>query len=493
MRTKDSLSHRQRRRLALILIVLGVTASYAAALSTSADAHAGVGQAPDCTRPYTDASPWNTPIPASATYEANSAARVGAIGGNLSSDPTQFTYPVYYATAATPKRPVTLSGWLSQSSSDGGTFGNTQNATVQVPVPAGAAPASGSDAQVIIIDLSTGDEWGFFNFGAAGAGFQAVNGYRYNVGGNGAPATNANGNGFVARGAGVPYLVGLVRPCEVQRGSIDHALAFAYDAPAGTSVYPAGKSDGSGSGPGALPEGARLQLDSALSDAQIDAWGCAGACLTIAHALQRYGMYVVDNSGRAKVMMEFEGTANWNGLVTAGTASPIPLSAFRVLDLASGAAAPPPSTGTPPEGSPTPPPPAAEKPKKTAAKKKKKKKVKRAAKGSKRLAVGRYNVRGRKLRAGRRFNAIMTLEPAARFRRVPAGLRVNCPARVGNRAVRVLSSKLTRVANGRRVQAACQWSVPPGTRGKRLRASVSVGYKGGETKIRFVGKIHKAR
>ncbi|MGI9657893.1 MAG: hypothetical protein ACR2OD_03210, partial [Gaiellaceae bacterium] len=274
-------------------------------------------------------------------------------------------------------------------------------------------------------------------------------------------------------------------------GSIEHALAFAYDAPAGTFVYPAGKSDGSGSGLGALPEGARLQLDPALSDAQIGAWGCAGACLTIAHALQRYGMYVVDNSGRAKVMMEFEGTASWNGLVTAGTAAPIPLSAFKVLDLASGAGAPPPSTGTPPEGSPAPPPPAGEKPKKTAAEKKKK--VKRAAKGSKRLAVGRYNVRGRKLRAGRKFNAVMTLQPAARFKRVPAGLRVNCPARVGNQAVRVLRSRLTRVANGRRVQAACQWSVPPGTRGKRLRASVTVGYKGGETKIRFVGKIRKAR
>ncbi|MGI9657402.1 MAG: hypothetical protein ACR2OD_00730, partial [Gaiellaceae bacterium] len=256
-----------------MLISLGVVVSYAVALGASADARGGVGQAPDCTRPYTDASPWNTAIPASATYEANSAARVGAIGGNLSSDPTQFTYPVYYASAATPKRAVTLSGWLSQSNADGSTFANIQNATVQVPVPAGAAPAAGSDAQVIIIDLSTGDEWGFFNFGAAGAGFQATNGYRYNVGWNGAPTTNANGNGFVARGAGVPYLAGLVRPCEVQRGSIEHALAFAYDAPAGTFVYPAGKSDGSGSGLGALPEGARLQLDPALSDAQIGAWG----------------------------------------------------------------------------------------------------------------------------------------------------------------------------------------------------------------------------
>ena len=44
-----------------------------------------------------------------------------------------------------------------------------------------------------------------------------------------------------------------------------------------------------------------------------------------------------------------------------------------------------------------------------------------------------------------------------------------------------------------RVSAVCLWAVPAGTSGKRFRASVTVGYKGGETKIRFVGKIRKAR
>ena len=59
----------------------------------------------------------------------------------------------------------------------------------------------------------------------------------------------------------------------------------------------------------------------------------AGPCLTVAHALQVYGMYVIDNSGREKVMMEYEGTAHWNGVVDASTPSPIPLSAFKLLDL----------------------------------------------------------------------------------------------------------------------------------------------------------------
>jgi len=56
----------------------------------------------------------------------------------------------------------------------------------------------------------------------------------------------------------------------------------------------------------------------------------ARACLTVAKALlQRYGMYIIDNSGHEKVMMEYEGAAHWNGSVTASTVSAIPLSKFR--------------------------------------------------------------------------------------------------------------------------------------------------------------------
>ena len=48
-------------------------------------------------------------------------------------------------------------------------------------------------------------------------------------------------------------------------------------------------------------------------------------------ALQRYGMYVIDNSGHAKVMLEYDGTAHWNGAVDQNTVSRIPLTSFRVV------------------------------------------------------------------------------------------------------------------------------------------------------------------
>jgi hypothetical protein len=44
-------------------------------------------------------------------------------------------------------------------------------------------------------------------------------------------------------------------------------------------------------------------------------------------------MYVIDNSRRAKVMLEYEGTAHWDGLVAEDTLRAIPLDELRVLEL----------------------------------------------------------------------------------------------------------------------------------------------------------------
>jgi hypothetical protein len=122
-----------------------------------------------------------------------------------------------------------------------------------------------------------------------------------------------------------------VRRCELDRRRIEHALAFAYDWPTGEHIYPATKSDGDSTSPGDLPEGARLQLDPSLTKRDLRQMGCVGHCRVIAKALQKYGMFVIDNSGRAKVMLEYEETARWRGRVDSDTVSPIPLSRFRVV------------------------------------------------------------------------------------------------------------------------------------------------------------------
>ena len=63
----------------------------------------------------------------------------------------------------------------------------------------------------------------------------------------------------------------------------------------------------------------------------------------IAKALQHYGMILVDGSGHPKIYAEYEGTANWNGVIHKNTVRNIPYHAFRVLSLRT------PETPLPPE------------------------------------------------------------------------------------------------------------------------------------------------
>jgi hypothetical protein len=326
--------------MAAALAVVGaavavVSASALAQRGSSGRAAAGRG----CSSPYARWSPWNTPI-VNGAYAPDSASRVGRIqGGKLSSDPTQYTYPVYYVGKGTPSASVRIDGSFSFVTRRGIGIRNADSTTVHLPIPNGAHAAEGSDGQIIMIDRASGDEWGFWQFDGSGGSYHATNGYHYNVRWSGVPPHR-----FVSRGAGVPYLTGLVRPCEIKRGRIDHAIAFAYPNPSGEHTYPATKSDGGGGG-GDIPEGGRLQLDPTISAARIRSWGCRNACFTIARALQRYGMYVIDNSGRPKIMMEYEDTAHWHGLVSAKTPNPIPLSAFKLVVNTNPTAQALPSTG----------------------------------------------------------------------------------------------------------------------------------------------------
>jgi hypothetical protein len=78
--------------------------------------------------------------------------------------------------------------------------------------------------------------------------------------------------------------------------------------------------------------GTRLQLDPSIGAATIKRrWRCTGPCLTIARALQRYGMYVIDNSGSSKIYLEDRLTAGWRAGITRNLTSKIPLSRLRAV------------------------------------------------------------------------------------------------------------------------------------------------------------------
>ena len=278
-------------------------------------------------RPYSDDSPWNLKIGPNPVYDIHSKTFVSHLNGVFGSDATQFTFPVYEVTENTTLNTVKLSGTFSNVTDEGTRVIRKKRINVRIPIPRNVTPAKGTDAQIIIWNPKTGDEWGFWRVKKFGNSWKAVNGYHYNTKWSGVPPI-----GFLSRGAGVPYLAGLIRPWEIEQGHIDHAIAFGLNYPNMLSVYPATKSDGESILRG-LPMGARLQLEPSLTDRDFDRWGLDRTGKIIARALQEYGMIVVDGSGHPKIYAEYQGTAKWNGILHKNTVRKIPFNAFRVLSL----------------------------------------------------------------------------------------------------------------------------------------------------------------
>jgi hypothetical protein len=263
---------------------------------------------------------------------------LSANGGQLSSDPTQYTYPVYVATADTPRHTVSTYSYSRRYNLDG-TFTSLGFSVSALPIDASWTSSAGSDSQMVIIDSVTGDEYDIYRY--AGAGTYSASRISHYVAG-----TKRNGQplDYISRGAGVPYLAGLIRPWEIAQGHIDHAIAFGYPFPAQSRcVGPATKSDGNSTLPMAIPEGARLQLDPTLDAADFDRWGLSATGRIIARAMQRYGIILIDVSGRPKLyaentMVNSQSSTTWAdvGGLNENTVAPIPYTALRVLDLPDG-------------------------------------------------------------------------------------------------------------------------------------------------------------
>jgi len=157
-------------------------------------------------------------------------------------------------------------------------------------VPPNAKPDPSDDAHLSIVDRSTGCVYDFWGAKGGSGGLSAS-------WGNAIP-TNSNGiypGGMGSRGSGFSAAAGIVTADELRRGVINHALVFAYpQTKSGGPVAPATKSDGTSGGGNALPEGARLRLDPSLN---LKSLGLNKYELTIATAMQKYGMILGDTSG----------------------------------------------------------------------------------------------------------------------------------------------------------------------------------------------------
>ena len=170
----------------------------------------------------------------------------------------------------------------------------------RVPLPRGAHPAAGTDHHLVVYQPSRDRMWEFFglvrthrrwhtNWGGA------MRHVSRNPGIFGPRAWPGAKTWWGATATSLPLLGGLMRIDELQRGSINHALAMAMPNPRrGVWAWPAQRSDGNAPGPTAIPEGARLRLDPRLDLSQLP---MPPLTRMMAVAAQRYGIIVRDKAG----------------------------------------------------------------------------------------------------------------------------------------------------------------------------------------------------
>lgn len=280
---------------------------------------------------YTAAgSPWNTPIASGASVDPRSSAMTSDLsqaiagGGGLVISVKRWTVPVYVATGTSPRYDVQMTAsW------------RPANAMLNVPIPPDAAPDPAGDGHMAIFEPATGCEYDFWQAVKTSGGWSASwgNSLKYDASGNGVFP-----EGLSARGSGFALTAGLIWPQELAGGEIRHALIYSEgDTEAGGPVKPATESDGRTAVSGAIPEGARIQLDPSLD---LNALGLTGYERTIAVALQRYGMVLADTGsppGLYAVNPQSYGTTNpyagvW-GDQTYVYLTKIPADRFRVLTL----------------------------------------------------------------------------------------------------------------------------------------------------------------
>jgi hypothetical protein len=249
-----------------------------------------------CWRPYSDASPFNRPLPPTVTQIPNSAAvgartatfgtggaRFSAGGAGTSAD---WGHPLYYSQPSDPVYTVHCTE----------SWGTCDVEGIQLQIPNAAKPAGAGDAHMAVIDQRGRWEYDFWQIKRkpAGGGTLVVSwGGRTRIG-----TPDADGLGAKATASHFGLAAGIIRPEELVAGKINHALFMTVKCTNGTSVWPAGSGTGRScsqmglSNANAPAMGAHVYLDVPLT--RIRALAIPYWKKAILIAMARYGMYVGD-------------------------------------------------------------------------------------------------------------------------------------------------------------------------------------------------------
>jgi hypothetical protein len=234
---------------------------------------------PELGRLYSARSPLNVRIPARAAADPRSDVMIAQLRREVDEkgwaiSTKEYTVPLFRASSTTKLTTVRV---------------RTRGTVHRVPVPAAAFPSPGSDGHLAVLDPRSRCEYDFYRGRRLRDGTWEAENFN-------ALPTNSSGiypRGLATRASGFANAAGLITAAEIRRGRIGHALVFSMPSTrAGGPVRPATSSDGTTSSAGAIPEGARLQLDPGLSLERLAPWQ-----RVIARALQQYGMYLADTGG----------------------------------------------------------------------------------------------------------------------------------------------------------------------------------------------------
>ncbi len=306
---------------------------------------------------FSDQSYWNTPLPADAPVADRNDHFIellrrshAEVGFHLNTQ--QWTIPIYEVDEETPR--VSISRRLPDHIGEGRFLYEHSKPTLTpdhpvghapgfgptIPMPTAAEPDAMTDGHLTLIDRRAQQAWDLWGAAQREDGsWWCCSGITYALDGPGVfdPTEFAIRNGESihlygpCRAAGVPNIAGLVLYHEIQRGRIEHKLAFAtrfaalleHDAPATWT---------DGGIPGGIPEGITIQLDPALD---LSPFSLSPAALIIARALQEYGAVLVDVALGSTLSVEsVNGHADrtWDGTLSDRDLHNLPFEHFRFLD-----------------------------------------------------------------------------------------------------------------------------------------------------------------
>jgi hypothetical protein len=238
--------------------------------------------------PFPQGSIWNTPLPARPTLGPRSSEKIAYWLTQIRNPNLRlraYATAISVATPQSPKYRITCTVYVCP----------TMHRFGLVPIPPGTRADPSADGHLAIWDPVRRREWDLWASKCPASCATAGSGGSFST------KTLTPHVRYGANAAGVPLLAGIVHPEEIAMGRIQHPLVFSSPNVGKGRVCPARHDDGDNPDPRALKEGTLLQLDPRVPVATlpIPDWQ-----KTIARALQRYGMYLVDGGGSLSIGAE---------------------------------------------------------------------------------------------------------------------------------------------------------------------------------------------